>query len=238
MEERRNLKRRELVDKYFPFVRSIAINMGRSLPPGLEINDLINSAFIGLLISIDRYDPKKGVKFEVFARNRIRGEVIEAFRKQDKLNRKSRKLLNLYEYHKKNIENNLETSVDSETIIDKMKLEDRDKFLLRTIIDPDAALMNEFVIDPYLEVDDFIEKVDSYRFITQELKNIIIQLDERERKIIEDYYNEDEKSMREIGYNLNLSESRVSQIHSDAIKKLRKKLHKIKTLERKRQIEN
>lgn len=231
MEERRDLERRELVDKYFPYVKKIVIGMGRSLPPGLEVNDLINSAVIGLILAAKKFDPERNIKFETFARNRIRGEIIEAFRNHDKLNRRSRTLLKTYEKQKRILENNMQSSVESELVMDIMKLSEREKFLLRTLIEPDAALMNEFKVEPYFE-DEFIKKIDKYQFMNENLKIAIEKLDDKEKKIINDYYIEDEKTMKQIGSELNLTESRISQIHSQLIKKLRKEVNNINKKER------
>src|SRR4029077_13629351 len=80
----------EVINKHLPFVRSIAGKVHRSLPPGIDLESLVHSGVVGLLEALERYDPGRGVEFELYARFRIHGEVMECLRSLDWVSRSGR----------------------------------------------------------------------------------------------------------------------------------------------------
>src|SRR6267142_4974983 len=80
----------EMVTQYLPLVRFVAERVHRRLPPGVDLESLIHSGVVGLLQALDRFDPKRGVEFEVYARYRIQGEVMQCLRSLDWVSRSVR----------------------------------------------------------------------------------------------------------------------------------------------------
>src|SRR5215831_11607050 len=85
-------KKEEMVIRYLPLVRLVAERVHRRLPPGVDLESLIHSGVVGLLQALDRYDPKRGVDFEIYARYRIQGEVMQCLRSLDWVRRSVRSL--------------------------------------------------------------------------------------------------------------------------------------------------
>jgi RNA polymerase sigma factor for flagellar operon FliA len=228
--ERRDYNRRELIDKYFPFVKQIVYKTSRSLPPELDINDLINSGIIGLMLAAEKYEPSKGVQFKTFASHRIRGEIIETFRKSDVMTRRVRSLLNEFSSNKEKLDREKNTDNDVETVMEYMGLSDKDKNTLRQSVYIKNIQADELDTD-YLYDNDFIDRLSEYLFIKGKLKKAIDKLSTREKKLIQQYYF-DEKTFKEIGKDFKVTESRVSQIHQQILSKLREKLSYIREQER------
>ena len=82
--------REEIVDAYLPLVRLVAERIHRRLPPGIDVSSLIHSGIVGLLEALQRYDSKRGVAFQTYARYRIQGEIIEYLRSLDWVSRSVR----------------------------------------------------------------------------------------------------------------------------------------------------
>src|SRR5919109_2786663 len=82
--------REEMITKYLPFVRFVAEKIHRRLPPGVDLESLIHSGVVGLLEALERFDPKRGVEFEIYARYRIQGEVMQCLRSLDWVSRSLR----------------------------------------------------------------------------------------------------------------------------------------------------
>ena len=78
------------IAKYLPLVRFVAEKVHRRLPPGVDLESLVHSGVIGLLEALDRFDPKRGVEFEVYARYRVQGEVMQCLRSLDWVSRSVR----------------------------------------------------------------------------------------------------------------------------------------------------
>lgn len=222
MNERRNLPRREFVEQYFPYIRNMIIRMGRSLPPDMEFNDLLNSAVIGLITSIDRYDPEKNDSFISFAHSRIRGSILDTFRKHDKLTRTSRDLVKRYEKAKLHLANNNETEPDFGDVVEYLKLKTEQIRSLAVLLTPDESLrrqVEELVNSP----ETILEKINTKDIIKIRLPDAINHLNEKEQKVITSYFYNKE-TLKEISEELNLTESRISQIKKAAVNKLKTKL--------------
>src|SRR5919106_7037837 len=80
----------DILAKYLPLVRFVAEKIHRRLPPGVDLESLIHSGVVGLLEALDRYDPKRGVEFEIYARYRIQGEIMQCLRSLDWVSRSVR----------------------------------------------------------------------------------------------------------------------------------------------------
>jgi len=224
-------ERDRLIMEYAPLVKYIAHRIAMRLPPQIEVDDLINSGILGLIDAIEKFDPSKEVKFKTYAEIRIKGAILDELRAMDWIPRSIRKVINrlVDAYHE--MEQKLGRPARDEEIAEQLGLKieefyelikqaagvplisldglvDRDekrRNILSCLEDPKSA--NAFGILGLSEVKDAVAKA-------------IDDLPEKEKQVISLYYY-DELTMKEIGKVLDLTESRVSQIHTKAVLRLR-----------------
>jgi len=227
------LDRNALIRQYSPLVRRLAHHMMAKLPPSVEVDDLIQVGLIGLSEALTRYEATQGVQFETFATQRIRGAMIDELRENDWMSRGSRKSQKDIEIALRRLEHRLGRSPseseiaaemgmslnDYQTLLGKVQgtqlvyLEDmtggegEDSFLDRHMVDTDANPM-ELLRD---------------QRIRQSLVEAIKGLPEREQYIMSMYYEKD-MNLKEIAAVLSITESRVCQLHSQSIARLRAKM--------------
>ncbi len=225
--------KQEIVLRYVDMVRTIAVKLRGVYISFAEVEDIVNEGVITLMSAIDRFDVSKNVKFESYASLRIRGTIVDLARKQDWVPRSVRKMgkeldnayqelymaldrhpedveiaekmgISIEKYHKLQRDMNLLNIMSLEALIQGFGDDEKqgDKILKDETIDasPEALLENQ-------ELKDI-------------LKNAIEKLKEKERLVVSLYY-EKELNMRDIAQVLELSEPRVSQIHSSAIQKVK-----------------
>jgi len=219
----------QLVMEFLPKIKIIALNLKTTLPKNIEVEDLIQEGIIGLLQSYKRYNPNKGTAFYTYALKRIKGSMFDYLRRIDWLPKDIRSLVKRYEdliYESKDNEYIDDNAVAEKLDIDKNDV-DKIKFSLskRQILQLDEYFLNneeeEWLSDTQEEND---PEILAYKDILQEkLKESIEKLEEREKLILSLYYNEG-LTFKEIGSILEISESRVSQLHSVILVKLKKML--------------
>ena len=224
--------RQETVEKYLPLVRFVAEKIHRRLPPGVDLESLIHSGVIGLLEALERFDPQRGVEFEIYARYRIRGEVMQCLRSLDWVSRSVRswgrkieaaraKLAGMFVREPTAEEMAKELEIPLETYF-RLDQQINDATLL-SLEDLSSASETEWegaqerygrsgFIDPLA----FVENKD----LLAKLAAALEDLPERERLIMTLYYHE-ELTLREIGTILNLSEGRICQIFGQVVARLR-----------------
>ncbi|WP_246203849.1 FliA/WhiG family RNA polymerase sigma factor [Pallidibacillus pasinlerensis] len=225
----------KLVEKYTPLVHIIAEKIFKTLPKSITKDELISLGFIGLYEALEKYDPSRELKFETYASFRIRGSIIDGLRKEDWLPRKTREKTKKLEKVIQKLEQKYLRKVTPEEIAEEANMP----------LDEVNALIDESYFSNILSIDDHIpqngEDNDQQSFILQddkmktpeetilfseriqELSEAIKQLTEKEQIVLSLFYQE-ELTLTEIGQVLDLSTSRISQIHSKTIKKLRKYL--------------
>jgi RNA polymerase sigma factor for flagellar operon FliA len=225
--------RNRLIERYLPLVRYNAEKVWSKLPEGVDMNDLISAGVFGLMDAIDAFDLDRGVKFETYCVPRIRGAMLDELRTMDWVPRLVRSKASKLEAARKQVE--AETGrppLDSE-IAAKMKLSQEEFEKLKS----EASAVNLvslnkkwYETDSYKDVREVdiledskgedptlgIQKRDVMRLVTKGLNR-------NERLIIILYYYE-ELTMKEIGSTLGLSESRVSQMHSSIVARLKDQL--------------
>ncbi|MFZ3128163.1 MAG: RNA polymerase sigma factor FliA [Rhodoferax sp.] len=228
------LDRNALIKQYQPLVRRLAHHMMAKLPPSVEVDDLIQVWLIGLSDALSRFESSQGVQFETFATQRIRGAMLDELRGNDWMSRSSRKSQKDIEVVLRRLEHRLGRSpVESEiaaelgmSLADYQNLlgkvrgtqlvyledmsrgnEDDDTFLDRHVADSDADPMN-MLRDQRLR---------------ESLVAAIKNLPEREQYIMSMYYEQD-MNLKEIAAVLDITESRVCQLHSQSIARLRAKM--------------
>lgn len=227
--------RDSLIEYYYNFTRQVAMKVASDLPSYVKLEDLVSSAITGLISAIERFNPEKGVRFESYAYVVIRGAIIDDLRKLDWVPRSVHEKAQRVEKKKEELRYALgqEPSdqqlasalnislVKLQSLLDEVKpavfiyLNDRDKTQDREI------LIEEKIADKkHLPCS---QKLDRETFFSY-LKNSLSELNEKERLVVQYYYFE-EMVLKEIGSKLGVSESRVCQIHSKALEKLKTKLH-------------
>lgn len=234
----RNLQvREELLVKYLPLVKYVAGRMMFSLPASVDYNDLLSAGIMGLIGALDRFDPQQGVKFETFVLPRIKGAILDELRTLDWAPRSLRSKARLLEKTSQQLEKELGRAATDQEVARELKMEisEYDGVLrdvtMASLLSLDGSLgeESEHLISMY----DLLENPQSenpYRNLEhEEVKKLLIEaietLNEQERIVMALYYYE-ELTLREIGQVLNITESRVSQIHSKAIETLKHTLQR------------
>jgi len=225
--------REKLLIEYLPLVKSVAGRMALGFPKSVEVSDLVSTGFIGLSEALSNFDPSRGVKFETYAVPRIKGAILDELRSLDWVPRSTRAKSRGIEKAKVKLENKLGRKPTKWELAKVLKVSTKE--LLATLDDLSSSSM--------LSLDDMIYGDDDNRQIPRvetlkstctqnilsdlekkELKAFIVSsvnnLTEQERLVISLYYYE-ELTLKEIGEVMNISESRVSQIHTKAVYKLR-----------------
>ena len=228
--------REYFIVKYAPLTKYVAGKISNALPNHVEFEDIVGYGVFGLLDAIDKYDPDKGVQFNTYAVNRIRGAVYDELRSIDWVPRSIRQKTRQVEETVSDLEAKLGRSATNEEIAKSMGMTvtDYDDLLLKisnsSIISLTSARYQSDVSDS-AAVGDTLEAPNAYNpdviVEREEIKKIVIQaineLPEREKNVLIMYYYED-MTLKEIGKVLNVTESRVSQIHTSANIKLKAKL--------------
>lgn len=222
----------QLIIKYMPLVKLVAGRMAIYFGGNVEYDDLVSYGSIGLLDAIEKFDSQKGVKFETYAYTRIKGAIIDCVRNQDFLPRSIRQKAKEIEKAYVEIEREGKTPTDHEvakrvgiSIEELQKLQERissgmiislDSFLEQNY-ERKIGGLEDFVSQP----EHFIENEELKEVLRQQIDNLM----ENERMVIVLYYYE-ELSVKEIAKVLGVSESRVSQLHTRALLKLKAALQK------------
>ncbi len=230
-------KREELILKYAPLIKYVAGRLAMRLPPHVSVNDLISSGVIGLMDAINKFDPDKGIQFKTYAEFRIRGAMLDELRSLDWVPRSIRKKSAELEKTYQRLEKELGRPAEDEEVANAMNLGIAEFYNLldqtRNITFLDIEMIRRRMPDGNNEDDlfDLIadkDEADPFEKLNMvELKEILIRaisaLPEKEKMVVSLYYYE-ELTMREIGEILGYTESRISQMHTKAMLRLRGKL--------------
>jgi RNA polymerase sigma factor for flagellar operon FliA len=228
--------REKLVLRYVSLVKYVAGRLAIGLPPSVQADDLISSGILGLMDAIDKYDLERDTRFETYAVTRIRGAILDELRALDWIPRSTRQKARRLESVYVELENALGRSATAEEVAKHMKLSTHALYgLLDEVRSTNLVSLDEYVQgkdgEGQTRLVDAVEDREgldpSDRIDIEDLKEVmnhaIIRLPQRERLVIALYYYE-ELTLKEIGSILNVSESRISQIHTKAITRLRAKL--------------
>lgn len=224
-----------LIERYLPLVRYNAERVWAKLPDGVDLNDLISAGVFGLIDAIEAFDMERGVKFETYCVPRIRGAMLDELRTMDWVPRLVRSKASKVEAARKECEAELGRPPTDAEIAKKlgMPLEDFEKMKSEAAAVNLVSLNKKwYETDSYKDVReiDIIEDTkgeDPTRQIQKRdlMKLVTKGLNRNERLIIILYYYE-ELTMKEIGATLGLSESRVSQMHSSIVNRLKDQLRR------------
>jgi len=222
------LSREAIVHRYLHLVKYIAGRVSVSLPPQIETNDLVNEGIIGLLDAIEKYDDKRGVKFETYAVTRINGAILDALRALDWVPRGVRQRSRDLERASGELEGQLGRAATAEELAFHMGMTARQLDLLRQrFLGTSVASLEESVHPDALRGPDDTASALELREVRELLEQAVSRLSAQERTVISMYYFRG-LAVKEIIATLGVSESRVSQIHSKAITRLRESLRELR----------
>lgn len=223
--KKRDLKTKEmLTEHYVHLVKLVAGRLGIYLNQYIDLNDLIGYGILGLIDAIDKFDPNKNVKFETYASLRIRGAILDAIRKLDWVPRTLRKKQKEIDRTYMMLEMKLSRAPHEEEVAEALGVTREDYVqLLKEVSVASILSIDENIYT--MEMIDDKEAIDPNQQIEenemrQTLAHLIDGLPEREKKVICLYYYE-ELTLKEISKVLEVSESRVSQLHTKAVSRLR-----------------
>lgn len=230
--------RENLILTYSPLVKYVAGRLSSSLPQTVDTSDLISCGVFGLIDAIEKFDTDRGIKFETYAIARIRGAIIDELRAMDWVPRSVRARAREFEAAYVTLENRLKRVPDDAEVAAEMGVAPRElqsiltKLSYASVIsfeemwvsggdrddhqDPLAAIPDKRAEDPV----DIFESAE----IKEILAGAIDRLPEREKTVVALYYYEG-LTLKEIGTVLGVTESRVSQLHTKAVLRLRARLH-------------
>ncbi len=231
------LTREEVVHKYLHLVKYVAGRISINLPPNVEINDLINDGILGLIDATEKYDDARGVKFETYAITRINGAILDALRALDWVPRAVRQRARELERVYQELEAELGRAASGEEIAERMGLTLKElDVLMQKIRGTSVLSLEEFLPNekgyeiPLLgtlkDTDNDVTSAVEAREVKAALVKAVDDLPPQERTVISLYYFEG-LTLKEIKGVLNVSESRVSQIHAQAVIHLRGKLRNL-----------
>jgi RNA polymerase sigma factor for flagellar operon FliA len=227
--DRSEENRNRLIEHYLPIVKYTAERIYMKLPEKVDVDDLISAGIFGLMDAIDAFDPKRGVKFATYCTPRIRGAILDELRSMDWVPRLVRARAHQLGNATKTLEAHLGRLPTEREIADELDMNMEDFYRLQR----DATAIGLVSLSNNLDVEgdndiceiDVIEDKKSEDPMVEaqkrDLKNLLTRgLTRAERLILVLYYYE-EMTMKEIGATLDLSESRVSQMHSSIIARLK-----------------
>ena len=228
------LDRSALIKQYQPLVRKLAHYMMAKLPPSVEVDDLIQVGLIGLADALSRYEASQGVQFETFATQRIRGAMLDELRGNDWMSRGSRKSQKDIETTMRRLEHRLGRSPIESEIAAEMGLTLSDYQSLLSKVRGTQLVYLEDMARNNEEDDNFLDRhvadsdADPLNMLRdQRLREALVAaikgLPEREQYIMSMYYEQD-MNLKEIAAVLDVTESRICQLHSQSIARLRAKM--------------
>ncbi len=224
--------REQLIIAYSGLVKIVAGRLGMYLGYTVEYDDLVGYGIFGLIDAIDKFELTKGVKFETYASLRIRGSILDQIRKMDWIPRTLRQKQKKLENAIRDFETEHGRAASNEELAEMldMTVNDLEKLINQT------QLANLVSLDEYLEQGSEIrseyenrqhfeqpEEIIERQELKKMLAEAIASLTENEQKVIAFYYYE-ELTLKEISKILEVSESRVSQLHTKALRKMRDKM--------------
>jgi RNA polymerase sigma factor for flagellar operon FliA len=227
------VEKKDLIAEHAPLVKRLAHQMRAKLPASVEVDDLIQAGMMGLLDAVNRYEETHGAQFETYAVQRIRGAMLDELRSSDWLPRSIRQNMRKIEVAIHTLQQRLGHSPIEAEIAEELKvslteyqemLSDSSGHQLIYYEDFHETEGNENFLDRYC-VDESSNPLQT--LLNGSFRGAVVQaieaLPEREKILMALYY-EQELNLKEIGAVLGVSESRVCQLHSQAIARLRTKL--------------
>ena len=222
--------REKLVNHYLPLVKVVAGRIAMGMPQYVDRDDLISNGYFGLLEAVERFDPKRGFKFETYAVVRIRGAILDAIRAQDWIPVSVRQKARSYTQVLADLEQQLGRSATDDEIAGAMNMNSQEfghflgQLQATSIMPLEDYTHSETLADSAASPSEHAEIGE----VKNTLAHAIDKLPEKERVVVSLYYYEG-LTLKEISLVLKLSEARISQLHTKAIFRMRGALSRIKS---------
>lgn len=229
--------RDELILQYIYLTRYVVGRVKVALPPTFSYEDISSYGIEGLIDAVEKYSPKMGARFETYALVRIRGNIIDKVRSQDFLPRSVRRKIRDVKEAQEELKKQYGRAATNSEIANYLGIE---KEKVEQLLADDTTITSIYdkkgVADGDIEIIDTIEDAHTLapheqleeKDVKKELEGALKRLPERERTIMVLYYHEN-MTLKEIGEAISISESRVSQLHAQAIMKLKNLLSENRT---------
>ncbi len=229
--------REELILQYAPLIRHVAHRLELRLPPAIDINDIIHAGVIGLIDAIEKFDTAKGVRFSTYAEFRIKGSILDSLRHMDWVPRSIRKISSTLETVYSELEKQLVRPATDEEVAEALEIGIEELYDIFSQL-CGIPLLSLDILSPGFDSDitllDCIADSESKTPLSQtgvqeirdKVADAIDKLPEKEKIVISLYYF-DELTMKQISKALKLTESRISQLHTKAVLRLRSNLREI-----------
>ena len=224
--------RAQIIIEYAPLVKIVAGRLSMYLGGNVEYEDLVSYGVFGLIDAIDKFDTNKDVKFETYARLRIRGSILDQIRKMDWIPRTVRQRQRKIDEAIKSLEARTGKTPTDEMLAEELGVSGEELLSWQSQLKvTNVVSLNEFVEsgnEPVMDAKGNFrfaqpEEVIAETELKQMLKDAMQLLTEKEQKVILLYYYED-LTLKEISRVLEVSESRISQLHTKALQKMKKKM--------------
>jgi RNA polymerase sigma factor for flagellar operon FliA len=229
-------ERDQLIIRYAPWVKFIALRMAAKLPAHIQAEDLISAGIIGLIDALDKFNPAREVQFKTYAQIRIQGAMKDELRALDWASRSMRQKVKRLEHAYATLEQEFGRPPSSEEVASSLGIRmDEFEEMLDDVKGTSLVSLEELGQGPASEdktnlLEALLTREDqdplevlNLQDLKKALSLAIADLPEKERLVLSLYYFE-ELTMKEVGKVLNLTESRISQLHTQTVLRLRSKL--------------
>lgn len=227
------------LSKYAPLVKYVVDRLALHLPKSVERDDLTSAAIIGLFDAMEKFDASKGTKFETYAIWRIRGAILDELRSLDWASRSIRRKARTVEEAARGLGQKLGRAATEEEVADALNLSTAELSRLMDEVHGTALLSLSKAVSTeddqdFIQLEDIVDdpsQTDALEVIeSEQAREVLLEtidgLPEQQRLVVALYYYE-EMTLKEIGEALHISESRVSQIHTRAVKTLKARLARV-----------
>ncbi|SHN68545.1 FliA/WhiG family RNA polymerase sigma factor [Desulfovibrio litoralis] len=217
----------KIVRHYAPKVKYLANRLRLKLPKNIELSELVSAGTLGLIESLGKFQPHLGIKFETYAENRIRGAMLDELRRLDWFPRSLRHRVRQLDEAMQRLSHNTTGEIPSEEALaeltglsTKQVREGLEAMQNQSCLSLDA-LQEGFIPSKESITEDEPFEITANQELIDAVAGLVEQLTEREKMVLSLYYT-DELNMRETASVLDITEGRVSQLHSQALVRLRK----------------
>jgi RNA polymerase sigma factor for flagellar operon FliA len=220
-------ERDQIVIEHLPLVKAIAVRVHENLPVHVDLDDLVHAGVLGLFDAVEKYDSAKNVAFHAYAKHRIKGAILDSLRQLDWASRDQRKRQKQVDAVTRGLSGKLGRTPTESEVAEEMGLSlerwRRVLLELRTVglvsatpaSEGDRDHVEEFAATPDFQPD----RICAHNQLRTTLARAIGSLPERYQKVVFLYYTND-MTMKEIGEMMGVNESRISQIHKTALKRM------------------
>lgn len=226
-----------LLEEFAPLIRYLAYRFSFRLPPSMETDDLVHAGILGLMDALEKYDPSRKAQFKTYAEFRIRGAMLDEIRSQNWIPRSIQEKVSFLRRTTEDLARRLGRDPDQDELAAELKMEreELDQFLIQARASSMLSL-DDLGVEDKNEKDFFEALADDksedplFSLLNEESRQKLVEaislLPDKEKLVVSLYYRE-EINMKDIGKILKLTESRICQLHSQAISRLKMILSKV-----------